>query len=159
MARCIIPVANYDTSSAYFDLDICFLDDFNKILSKQGFLYRWESYRFANNAVIYSPNQEASQKILHIGNSIECFRPWHLFTDSICKNLNLKIYPAERFDAMWDPESLLFGDAMKFFTKSPRSQQMVDQLFAKKYIVNHWHNNWRTTPEGGSPYDLLMKML
>jgi hypothetical protein len=57
---------------------------------------------------------------------------------------------------MWDPESLLSGDAMKFFTKSAQSQKMVDELFTKKYIVNHWHNNWRTKPENGSAYDLLM---
>jgi hypothetical protein len=34
---------------------------------------------------------------------------------------------------------------------------MFDELFAKKYIVNHWHNNWRTKPELGSTYDLLLK--
>jgi hypothetical protein len=58
---------------------------------------------------------------------------------------------------MWDPDSMLSGDAMKFFVKLPQSQQMVDELFAKKYIVNHWHNNWRTKPEVGSTYDLLLK--
>jgi hypothetical protein len=158
LARCIIPVAHYHLSSAYFDLDICFLSDLNKIFSNRGFLYQWESYGFANNAVIYSPNKDVSQNILDMGNSIECFRPWRLFTNPICKNLNLKIYPVEGFDAMWDPSSLLFGDAMKFFVKSPQSQQIVDELFAKKYIVNHWHNNWRTKPESGSPYDLLIKM-
>jgi hypothetical protein len=71
--------------------------------------------------------------------------------------LNLKIYPNNQFDAMWDSESMLSGDAMKFFVKSPYSLQMVNELFEKNYIVNHWHNNWRTIPEEGSPYDLLQK--
>lgn len=157
LARCIIPVAHYDSSSLYSDLDVCFLSNLNEICFDQGFVYQWESYDFANSAILYSPNQETAKNILEAGNYIECFRPWYLFTNTICKKLNLKIYPKNRFDAMWDPESLLSGEAMKFFTKSPESQRMVDELFARKYIVNHWHNNWRVTPESGSPYDLLLK--
>jgi hypothetical protein len=51
---------------------------------------------------------------------------------------------------------LLAGDALKFFKKTDQSVAMVEELFEKKYIVNHWHNNWRTIPETGSPYDLLL---
>lgn len=158
LARCIIPVAHYSTPSLYSDLDVCFLSDLNSICLDQGFVYQWEGYDFANSAILYSPNQETAKNILKAGNLIECFRPWYLFSNAICNKLNLKIYPNNRFDAMWDPESLLSGDAMKFFVKSPQSQQIVDELFAKKYIVNHWHNNWRTIPEIDSPYDLLLRL-
>ena len=75
------------------------------------------------------------------------------------EELNIDIYPADRFDAMWDKNSLLSGDAMKFFRSSSNAQQMVDELFEKKYIVNHWHNNWRTIPEAGSPYKILLRQL
>jgi hypothetical protein len=157
LARCIIPVAHYNASSLYSDLDVCFLSDLNDICLDQGFVYQWESYDFANSAILYSPNQEVAKRILEAGNSIECFRPWYLFANAVCKKLNLKIYPNNQFDAMWDSESMLSGDAMKFFVKSPYSLQMVNELFEKNYIVNHWHNNWRTIPEEGSPYDLLQK--
>jgi hypothetical protein len=60
---------------------------------------------------------------------------------------------------MWDQKSLLAGDALKFFQKTDQSDVMVEELFEKKYIVNHWHNNWRTLPEPGSPYDLLMQKM
>jgi hypothetical protein len=58
---------------------------------------------------------------------------------------------------MWDKNSLLSGDAMKFLRGSSNAQQMVDELFEKRYIANHWHNNWRTVPEIGSPYDILLR--
>ena len=79
-----------------------------------------------------------------------------MFNDVICNQLNLKIYPVNQFDAMWDLDSLLAMDALKFFKKTDQSDAMVEELFEKKYIVNHWHNNWRTIPETGSPYDLLL---
>jgi hypothetical protein len=125
----------------------------------QGFVYRWEDYDFANSAILYSPSKKVAEQILDSGNRVECFRPWYLFTDVICNQLNLKIYPVNQFDAMWDLDSLLAGDALKFFKKTDLSDAMVNELFEKKYIVNHWHNNWRTMPEPGSPYDLLIQKM
>jgi hypothetical protein len=60
---------------------------------------------------------------------------------------------------MWDKDSLLSGNAMKFFKSSTNARQMVAELFEKKYIVNHWHNNWRAIPEEGSPYDILLRQM
>jgi len=159
LARCIIPVAHYDSSSLYADLDVCFLSDMNTIFAGNGFVYQWEDYDFANSAILYSPNKEVAKNILERGNQVECFRPWYLFSNVNCKDLHLEIYPTNRFDAMWDKDSLLSGDAMKFFRSSPNAQQMVDELFEKRYIVNHWHNNWRTVPEVGSPYDILLRQM
>ena len=156
LARCIIPVAHYDGPSLYADLDVCFLSDLNSICMHQGFVYRWEDYDFANSAILYSPSKKVAEQVLDIGNQVECFRPWYLFKDVICNQLNLKIYPVNQFDAMWDLDSLLAMDALKFFKKTDQSDAMVEELFEKKYIVNHWHNNWRTIPETGSPYDLLL---
>ena len=130
----------------------------DNLFLESGFLYQWENFNFANSAVLYSPSHEASKNILRVGNLIECFWPWYLFSNSICQELGIEIYPANRFDAIWDEDSLLSKNAMKFFVNSLQSQNIVDELFAKKYIVNHWHNNWQTKPESGSPYDLLMKM-
>jgi hypothetical protein len=159
LARCIIPVAHYDSSSLYSDLDVCFLTDMEAIFYKNGFVYQWEDYDFANSAILYSPNKEVAKNILERGNQVECFRPWYLFSNVNCRELNLDIYPADRFDAMWDKDSLLSGDAMKFFSSSLYAQQIVDELFEKRYIANHWHNNWRTVPEVGSPYDILLRQM
>jgi hypothetical protein len=159
LARCIIPVAHYDSSSLYADLDICFLSDMNTIFGNHGFVYQWEDYDFANSAILYSPGIEVAKNILERGNQVECFRPWYLFSNINCKDLNLEIYPTNRFDAMWDKDSLLSGNAMKFFKSSTNARQMVAELFEKKYIVNHWHNNWRTIPEEGSPYDILLRQM
>lgn len=52
LARCIIPVAHYDASSLYADLDVCFLTDLNAIFSNNGFVYQWEDYDFANSAIL-----------------------------------------------------------------------------------------------------------
>ncbi len=157
LARCILPYAHYQSSCLYSDLDVCFLSDLNTICKDQGFVYQWENYDFANSAIFYCPNIQLAEKLLKKGNEIECFRPWYLFTNTICHSLNLKIYPTNRFDAMWDTQSLLSGDAMKFFKGSNQAEAMVNELFNKKYVVNHWHNNWRTRAESNSPYDLLMK--
>jgi hypothetical protein len=131
----------------------------NTIFPSNGFVYQWEDYDFANSAILYSPNKKVAKNILQMGNKIECFRPWYLFSKGNCKDLNLEIYPTNRFDAMWDKNSLLTGDAMKFFRSSPNAPQMVDELFEKKYVVNHWHNNWRTVPESGSPYNILLNQV
>jgi hypothetical protein len=157
LARCIIPIEYYEGSSLYADVDVCFLSDLNQICNEEGFVYRWINYDFANSAILYSPNKKTAKNILEAGNKIECFRPWYLFTNQICNDLHLKIYPANQFDAMWDSHSLLAHDATKFFKKTVQSKAMVEELFAKKYFTNHWHNNWSIIPDRGSPYNLLMK--
>jgi len=157
LARCLIPFAHYESPSVYSDLDVCFLSDLNHICQDRGFVYQWENYGFANSAILYTPDQEIAKKILAAGNRIECFRPWYLFTNAICQELGLKIYPTKQFDAMWNKESLLFRDAMLFFKNSSKSQAITDELLSGSYIVNHWHNNWKTIPEEGSPNKLLEK--
>ncbi len=159
LARCIIPVSSYNSSTLYSDLDVCLLSNLYEIWKDKGFVYQWEGYDFANSAILYSPNKNTATNILKVGNQIECFRPWYLFSNAICQSLGLTIYPVNQFDAMWDKQSLLSGDAMKFFKKSALAQEMVDELFRKKYIVNHWHNSWRVLPEVNSPYDLLLKKM
>jgi hypothetical protein len=128
----------------------------NSIFGNRGFVYQWEGYDFANSAILYSPSAVVAKDILERGNKVECFRPWYLFSKQNCSDLNLHIYPTDCFDAMWDKNSLLSDDAMKFFRYSPIAQKMVDELFEKKYVVNHWHNNWKVNPEEGSPYDILL---
>ena len=155
LARCILPYTYYSSACLYSDLDVCFLSDLNKICLKEGFVYQWENYDFANSAILYCPNKRIAKKILELGNKIECFRPWYLFKNANCKSIGLRIYSTDKFDAMWDKNSLLAGNASKFFKNSSQSQNMVMELFQKKYIVNHWHNNWGVLAESNSPYEIL----
>jgi hypothetical protein len=157
LARCLIPLAHYQQPSLYVDLDICFLSNLLDLCHDHGFAYRWEEFSFANSAVLYTPNKKAAQAIVNQGNAIETFIPWHLFTDDICQNLGINIYPTNLFDPGWDKTSLLRQDVGLFFRESPLSQKIVDELFIKGYRLNHWHNNWKTVPEADSPYQILLK--
>ncbi len=157
LARCLIPLYEYEQPSLYVDLDICFLSNLLDLCQDQGFAYRWEEFSFANSAVLYTPNKKAAKAIVDQGNAIETFIPWHLFTDDICAKLNIQIYPTNLFDPGWDRSSLLRNDAGLFFKNSTQSTAIVDELFAKGYRVNHWHNHWQTTPEDSSPYQQLLK--
>ncbi len=157
LARCIIPSQFYDGKSLYSDIDVCFLSDLNLICANQGFVYQWEDYDFANTAILYSPDKNSAARILSYGNQVESFRPWDLFTTNICKTLDLRIYSNKHFDAMWNKNSLMYGDTSKFFIKTNDSLRYFEELLNTDYYVNHWHNNWKTIPEKGSPYDLLEK--
>jgi hypothetical protein len=157
LARCLIPTHYYQQPSLYVDLDICFLSNLLDLCQEQGFAYRWEEFSFANSAVLYTPNKQAAQAIVARGNVIETFIPWHLFTDEICKELGIHIYPTNLFDPGWDKSSLLRNDVSLFFKNTSQSTAIVDELFTKGYRVNHWHNNWKTIPEDGSPYQQLLQ--
>lgn len=157
LARCLIPTHYYEQPSMYVDLDICFLSNLLELCQGSGFAYRWEEFSFANSAVLYTPNKKAAQAIVARGNIIETFIPWHLFTDEICQELGIYIYPTNLFDPGWDKSSLLRNDVSLFFKNTSQSTAIVDELFTKGYRVNHWHNNWKTVPEDGSPYKKLLE--
>lgn len=157
LARCLIPVHNYQQPSLYVDLDICFLSNILDLCQGSGFAYRWEEFTFANSAVLFTPNIDVAKAIVAKGNEIETFIPWHLFTDDICAKLNIHIYPTNLFDPGWDRTSLLRNDVGLFFKKTAQSTAIVDELFTKGYRVNHWHNHWQTIPEDGSPYQQLLE--
>jgi hypothetical protein len=139
------------------DLDICFLSNLLDLCKEQGFAYRWEEFAFANSAVLYTPNKKTARAIVARGNVMETFIPWHLFTDEICQELGIHIYPTNLFDPGWDRSSLLRNDVSLFFKNTSQSTAIVDELFTKGYRVNHWHNNWKTVPEDGSPYQQLLQ--
>lgn len=157
LARCLIPAHHYQQPSLYVDLDICFLSNLLDLCQGSGFAYRWEEFTFANSAILFTPNKDAAKAIVAKGNEIETFIPWHLFTDDICAKLNIHIYPTNQFDPGWDRSSLLRNDVGLFFKHSAQSIAIVDELFAKGYRVNHWHNHWQAIPEDKSPYQQLLE--
>ena len=157
LARCLIPTHYYQQPSLYVDLDICFLSNLLELCQGSGFAYRWEEFAFANSAVLFTPNIDAAKAIVAKGNEIETFIPWHLFTDEICQELGIHIYPTNLFDPGWDKSSLLRNDVSLFFKNTSQSTAIVEELFTKGYRVNHWHNHWKIIPENGSPYQQLLQ--
>ena len=157
MARFLVPLCHYPQASLYCDLDICFMSDLTQICESSGFVYRWENFGFANNAIVYMPSASWSAALARKANAIETFRPWILLSDAHCAELGLTIHPAPRFDPLWDPASLLYGDTTRFF--GPRENLALDMhaLSTERHLAIHWHNNWKTVPAPNSIYSGLLK--
>ena len=157
MARFLVPLRHYPQASLYCDLDICFTSDLTRLCEASGFVYRWESFGFANNAIVYMPNATWSAALARKANAIETFRPWILLSDNHCAELGLTILPARQFDPLWDSTSLLYGDTARFF--GPRDNLALDMhaLSTERHLAIHWHNNWKTVPAPSSIYSGLLK--
>jgi hypothetical protein len=157
MARFLLPLSHYPQASLYCDLDICFTSDLTRLCESNGFVYRWENFGFANNAIVYMPNASWSAALARKANALETFRPWILLSDAHCAELGLTIHPARLFDPLWDATSLLYGDTARFF--GPRDHLALDlhALTTERHLAIHWHNNWKTVPARDSIYAGLLK--
>lgn len=156
IARCLIPMHEFDAGSIYADLDVCFIKNMLDLCTLNGFVYRWENLNFANNAIIYCPNRELSGRIIMKGNEIESFRPCFLFENGICSELGIQIFTAELFDPLWNRHSVMFNNGDLFFKDTKYSATIIDELFNGKYFAVHWHNRWQAIAENNSPYELLL---
>lgn len=157
LARCLVPVEHYAQPCLYVDLDLCFLTDLRPLCGARGFSYRWEHYGFANSAVLYLPGPQASRALMQRGRELECFLPWILFTDANCAALGLDVHPAAWFDPLWDPTSILSGDADRFFAPMPDVAAATRRLLGEGHRAIHWHNRWRAVPAEDSIYSALLR--
>ena len=157
LARFLVPLEHYGQPCLYADLDVCFTSDLTHLCENVAFVYRWDKYGFANNAIIYLPDASWTAALTRRANAIETYRPWILFSDSICAELGVKVLPARLFDPLWDSTSLLYGDTNHFF--GPRSNLALDlhALSVERHLAIHWHNNWKTVPDKTSIYAGLLK--
>jgi hypothetical protein len=157
LARFLVPLEHYRQKCVYADLDVCFTSDLTALCEGPAFVYRWDKYDFANNAIIYMPDDTWSLALTRKANSIETYRPWILLSNAICAELGIKIQPARLFDPLWDPTSLLYGDAAKFFDPRPNIALDLHALATERHLAIHWHNNWTTAPAPTSIYAGLLK--
>ena len=157
LARFLVPLEHYRQKCLYADLDVCFTSDLTAMCEGGAFVYRWDKYDFANNAIIYMPDDTWSLALTRKANSIETYRPWILLSNAICAELGITIHPARLFDPLWDPTSLLYGDTAKFF--GPRENLALDMhaLATERHLAIHWHNNWKTVPAPSSIYSGLLR--
>lgn len=159
LARCLIPLEHYREPCLYVDLDLCFLSDLRPLCDARGFTYRWETYGFANSAVLYLPGPDTARALVQRGLELQCFLPWILFADEHCAALGLQVHPAPWFDPLWDPASVLHGDPALFFARRADPEADLQRFLAEGHRAAHWHNNWRTVPDAGSIYSALLRRM
>ena len=157
LARCLIALEHYTDACLYVDLDVCFTSDLTTQCADKAWAYRWETFPFANSAILYLPNKTWSTALTRKGNELENFLPWILFADHVCNELGVVVHPTKLFDPLWDPSSMLYGDTAKFF--GPRENLALDMhaLSTERHLAIHWHNNWKTMPAPNSIYAGLLK--
>jgi hypothetical protein len=157
LARCLIALEHYPDASLYVDLDVCFTSDLTTQCGDKAWAYRWETFPFANSAILYLPNKTWSAALTRKGNELENFLPWILFADHVCSELGVVVHPTKLFDPLWDPTSLLYGDTARFF--GPRENLALDMhaLATERHLAIHWHNNWKTVPAPNSIYSGLLR--
>lgn len=156
LARCLIPLQHYAQPCLYVDLDLCFMSDLGPLCGNGAFSYRWESFDFANSAVLFLPDAATARALLARGKELENFLPWILFTDENCAMLGITIHPTSMFDGLWTPGSVLAGDASLFFRANADPAAVLARVKAEGYRAIHWHNNWKTQPAASSVYTALL---
>jgi hypothetical protein len=159
IARFVIPIKDNLRNFIYFDLDICFLSPIKRenwpLCSN--FIYRWEDYKFGNNAVISISSDEAFQKVLDKINEMGSFRPWFIFQEDMCHESSIDILDCLLFEPISDPLLEKYVGTSDFFKKEISSiKSITSGLLENGYFLNHWHNSWKVQPEDGSPYSNLL---
>ena len=157
LARLLVPLEHYRQKCLYSDLDVCFTSDLTPMCEGAAFVYRWDKYEFANNAILYLPDESWSAALVRRANEIETYRPWILLSNAICAQLGITIHDPRLFDPLWTPGSLLYGDAAKFFEARDNLALDMHALSTERFLAIHWHNNWKTVPAPSSIYSGLLK--
>ena len=157
LARCLIALEHYADACLYVDLDVCFTSDLASLCADKAWAYRWQTFAFANAAILYLPKRSWSTALVRKGNELENFRPWILFSDHVCAELGVVVHPTGLFDPLWDPTSLLYGDTDKFFGARTNLALDLHALSTERHRAIHWHNNWDTVPAPNSIYAGLLK--
>lgn len=144
----------------WVDLDTVFIRDFDQWPLDQSFVYRWDTQPHGNNAVIFFAAKSAVDRhvVQHTAVDLRTFRPWHLFSDERCEELGFKVLDPEAFDPAWDPTSSMAGSPQRFTLADEESVAIVEEI-ESRCVIAHWHNQWRTEPDGGSPWSLLMSTM
>jgi hypothetical protein len=157
LARCLVALTHYPCPALYVDLDVCFLTDLRAMCDDRAWAYRWEEYAFANSAILYLPGTRSAEALVAKGNELENFLPWILFTDDVCEQLGIHVHPTRLFDPLWDPTSMLYGDARRFFCAREHPALDLHALALERHLAIHWHNHWTTVPAPTSLYAGLLE--
>jgi len=146
-----------DRDFLYVDLDICFIKPLALNEYPLGAISQWGTAEFGNSAFLFLPKsayraRKGITNELHLGTSA---LPWILYSKIRCECFGLKILSNDMMDPAWSPNSIIHGASDKFFKSGSHVDTFLDEIRVNNLLI-HWHNQWKQTPEKGSPFELLL---
>jgi hypothetical protein len=87
----------------YADIDVAFPRPLDWILSHRSFVYRWETFAYANSALmsVTADSDIKGGALLRLLAQDGSVLPWVLFNDVNCRACDLDILPCDRLDLQW----------------------------------------------------------
>ena len=121
------------------------------------FVYSWPLESLANSALMFiSAFAKHAVNVLTSNAIIKgSFRPWCVFTHSMCDAAQVEILPSIFFDPPFSEGNPFHSQASDFFKNLGPEFSLVEAL-PRSYAF-HWHNQWSASIEAGSPASLLLE--
>lgn len=148
------------THTLYCDLDFAFPRALDWIFRHGSFVYRWQRRAYANNALISATADSPVKRgaLLDLLVRKGAGRSWVLFSEENCRACGLDILPCDRLDPLWSQGGPR-GPKYRTFLKSGGDAAADLAFLQDRFDAIHWHNQWMTSPDSGSPYDLWLREL
>jgi hypothetical protein len=156
--RSLIHAKHSDCNFLYVDIDICFITSIEFSDHPQGAIAQWGTDTFGNSAYLMLPisAERAKLRILSLLRSGLSALPWILYNRERVADFGLKIIDCSNIDPAWSPNSVIYQNSQMFFENGNHVDAFLDEI-NEKCVGVYWHNQWRKTPEVGSPYERLMR--
>ena len=150
--RSLIHAKHADCNFLYVDIDICFITNVDFGHHPQGAIAQWGTDTFGNSAYLMLPvtADGAKSKILSSLRSGLSALPWILYNRERVAYFGLKIINCSKIDPAWSPDSVIYGNSSMFFESGNHVEAFLVEI-NEKCVGVHWHNQWKTKPEIGSP--------
>lgn len=155
--RVLAPEFFEESSVLWLDLDVAVLADLSWLNDREPMVYRWGTYPFGNNAVIYLPQGRtmARRGLVDSMNSLGAARPWTLFSNDVCDEIGMDILPVDEFDPSFTEGHELYEDYAGLLISSPEAHPLAESLRSSLKML-HWHNSWRVTPPSDSAFGVIL---
>ena len=135
----------------YLDVDVAVLKHFSEWPLTSSFVYSWPLESFANSALLFISALDKHALNVLTSNAVikGSFRPWCVFTHSMCDAAQVEILPSIFFDPPFSEGTPFFNRASRFF-KNLGPEFSLTKALPHSYAF-HWHNQWSASIEAGSP--------
>jgi hypothetical protein len=143
----------------YVDIDICFTAPIDFMRYPQGAIAQWGTDNFGNSAFLLLTSSARNARNLILQNLIDGVSalPWILYDKERIVDYQLTIIDNKYIDQAWSPKSIIFQDSSLFFKMGPHVDSFLEEVLSDSIGI-HWHNQWKITPDAGSPYQRLVDM-
>jgi hypothetical protein len=155
--RSLIHAKHVSSNFLYVDIDICFIKSIDFSGNPNGAIAQWGTDNFGNSAYLMLPisAEDAKLGILNWLRSGVSALPWILYNRERVLTYGLKIIDCSLIDPAWSPDSAIYQNSSLFFENGPHVDEFLIEV-NNRCIGVHWHNQWSSTPELGSPYERLL---